>query len=183
MNGNRTRRCSGSPKKSAPADLFVGDYMKMIRISILLAALLISQNISAGECPPTPENIDKAINSHIRKIRASEYCPARSIKSENGTVIVVYTAEGECGEDKESTPGTCSNNWVRYMVGSISGRIIGPIKVGGKGDLSDSEIKIEGNIVEIAGLTIGPNDAMCCPSVPKTKKYEFSKNGFKEIQP
>ena len=155
----------------------------MRKIAILLAALIISQNILAGECPPTPPNIDKAINSHIQKIRASEYCPARSIKSENGIAIAVYTAEGACGDDKETAPGACSNNWVRYMIGSIRGTIIGPIEVGGKGDLSDREIRIEGNIGELVGLTIGPDDALCCPSVPKTKKYEFSKNGFKKIQP
>ena len=69
------------------------------------------------------------------------------------------------------------------MVGSLNGKIIGPVIVGGKGGLADNEIKIKGNIVELVGLTIGPNDALCCPSVPSSKRFGFSENGFKEIKP
>jgi hypothetical protein len=157
--------------------------MQTFRIFILIIGLLISQVVLAEECPPMVAHIEKAINNHIQKIRASEYCEARSIKSGDGITVVIYTAEGACGNNKKSPPGTCSNNWVRYMVGSIDGRIIGPVRVGGKGDLSDNEIKLKGNNIEIVGHTIGPKDALCCPSVPKTKKYEVSVNGLKEIRP
>ncbi|OGR05388.1 MAG: hypothetical protein A2511_00415 [Deltaproteobacteria bacterium RIFOXYD12_FULL_50_9] len=155
----------------------------MKTITSILLALLVPLTTVAGECPPAPNTIEKAINEHIQKIRASEYCPARSIQSQNDTIIAVYTAEGECGEDKETPPGACSVNWVRYMVGSLNGKIIGPVIVGGKGGLADNEIKIKGNIVELVGLTIGPNDALCCPSVPSSKRFGFSENGFKEIKP
>ena len=35
------------------------------------------------------------------------------------------------------------------MVGSLNGKIIGPVIVGGKGGLADNEIKIKGNISNI----------------------------------
>jgi len=157
--------------------------MKNITMFIISIGLLISQFVSAEECPPTAAHIEKAINGHIQKIRAIEYCEARSIRSEDEIIVALYTAEGECRNNKKSPPGTCSNNWSRYMIGSIKGRIIGPVKIGGKGDLSDNAIRLKGNNVEIDGLTIGPKDALCCPSIPKKKKFLISVNGFKEIKP
>jgi len=44
-------------------------------------------------------------------------------------------------------------------------------------------MKLAGNSVELIGLSIGPNDPLCCPSIPQTKKFKFSQNGFKEIKP
>jgi hypothetical protein len=150
---------------------------------IILAAILISFNAMAEECPATPDNIKKAIKNHVRKIRAVEYCAARSIEIEGKNAIAVYTAEGACFSDKKSTAGACGNHWERYMVGSINEKTIGPIEVGGKDSFSDSEMKLAGNTVELIGFSIGPNDPLCCPSIPQTKKFEFSQNGFKEIKP
>jgi hypothetical protein len=137
-----------------------------------------------GDCPSTPDGIKKAIESHIRKIRADEYCNARTVKTEGSITIAVYTAEGSCeGFSKKAKAGTCSNDWVRYMIGSINDKIIGPLIVGGKGDLTDDKLIILENTIELSGLSIGPNDSMCCPSKPKTKIFKFSQGGFSEIKP
>jgi hypothetical protein len=156
-----------------------------MKISVItLFLLLLFHGAVAEECPPTPDNVKKAIENHIRKIRAYEYCKARAVKTEGNITIAVYTAEGACeGFSKKAKAGTCSNNWERHMIGSINGKIIGSISVGGKGDLSDNEIKISNDTAELIGLTIGPNDPMCCPSVPQTKKFNFSQGRFSEIKP
>jgi hypothetical protein len=155
----------------------------MMKLIVTIFTILISLSAMAEECPATPGNIKKAIDKHVRKIRAAEYCAARSIKIEGENAIAVYTAEGACFSDKESTAGACGNHWERYMVGSINGKTIGPIEVGSKDSFSDSEMKLAGNSVELIGLSIGPNDPLCCPSIPQTKKFKFSQNGFKEIKP
>ena len=149
----------------------------------MFTLILMSFNAVAEECPITPDNITEAIENHIREIRASEYCPGRSIRTDGVNTIVVYTAEGACDPEEESAAGLCGNHWERYMIGSINGKIIGPIEVGRKGELSDKEIKITGNLIELTGLAIQPKDSFCCPSLPQTKKFEFSQDGFNEIKP
>ena len=154
--------------------------MKRIAISFLFAA---SFSVVAEECPSIPKNLENAVIQHIQTIRASEYCEARSVQSNKTLSVVIYTAEGECGSNSKEEPGTCSVNWVRYMVGEYNGKIIGPVSIGGKGNLSDTQVKISGGVVEISGLTIGANDALCCPSVSASKKYRVAENGFQEILP
>jgi len=153
-------------------------------IATIFALLLFSFHAAAEECPPTPEGVKRAIENHIKKLRADEYCKARTVKTEGNVTIAIYTAEGACeGFSKKAKAGTCSSNWVRYMVGSINGKVIGPIKVGGKGDLTDSGMNITDSTVELTGLTLGPSDPLCCPSVPKTKNFKFSQSGFSESKP
>lgn len=153
-------------------------------ITAILALILLSSNAPANECPPTPNNIRAAIQDHIQKIRAAEYCRARVVETGGNITVAVYTAEGAClGSTRGEAAGTCSNDWARYMVGAIDGKIIGPIKVGGKGDITDSEIRVSDNTVELTGVTMGPNDPMCCPSVPSRKLFRFSHEGFSEIKP
>jgi hypothetical protein len=63
------------------------------------------------------------------------------------------------------------------MIGSINDKIIGPLIVGGKGDLTDDKLIILENTIELSGLSIGPNDSMCCPPSPKQKYSNFHKGG------
>ena len=94
-------------------------------------------------------------------MRATEYCEARTVKSDGKLSVVIYTAEGACGSDSKEEPGTCSSTWFRFMVGERNGKIIGTEQIGGKFDFSDRKIRISGNVVEISGLTLGDKDAFC----------------------
>ena len=73
------------------------------------------------------------------------------------------------------------NNWIRYMVALSGGRTTRPLEVGGKGDLSDTSTIISEGVIEVTGLSFGPGDSMCCPSVPKTKEFRISPSGLSQI--
>ena len=154
--------------------------MKRFAMVLLFAASL---PVAAEECPKVPKAIETAIAEHIEAMRATEYCEARTVRSDGKLSIVIYTAEGACGSDSNEKPGTCSSIWDRYLIGERNGKIIGPEPVGGKFDFSDRKLRISGNVVDISGLTPGANDAFCCPTVPASRKYKVSKDGFEEISP
>lgn len=154
--------------------------MKRIAMGLLFAASL---PVAAEECPRIPKAIEAAIADHIEALRATEFCEARNVKSDGKLSVVIFTAYGACGSDSKEEPGTCSSVWFRFMVGERNGKIIGPDEIGSKFDFSDRKIRISGNVVEISGLSPGPNDGFCCPSVPASRKYKVSKDGFEQILP
>ena len=152
--------------------------------SAIFLLLLIPSVALAGSCPAAPEQIKKAIRQHIVRLRATEYCDARKVKTEHGITVAIYTAEGACAaQNLRAEPGTCSNNWVRYMVVLSGQRITLPVAVGGKSGFSDMRVEISRGIIDVSGLSVGPNDSMCCPSVPTTKKFKISPSGLSEIRP
>ncbi|TRW89492.1 hypothetical protein [Candidatus Methylobacter oryzae] len=153
-------------------------------LGAILFLLTLSFAVAAEECPSTPPKIDKAIRRHVSKLRAAEYCEARTVKAEGGITVAIYTAEGACaGFNARSKPGTCSNNWSRYMVVLAGQCVTPPIEVGSKGDLSDTGVEISEGIIKITGLVVGPNDAMCCPSVPEARRFKFSQARLSRIRP
>ncbi|MEF2249504.1 hypothetical protein [Ralstonia solanacearum] len=157
--------------------------MKLLA-AISFPLLVLPLDALAGSCPVVPAQITKAIRQHIITLQASEYCAGRTVKTENGITVAIYTAEGACaGENPRAKPGTCSNNWARYMVALSGRRITPPVEVGGKGDLADRDVKISDGTIEVSGLSIGPNDSMCCPSVPGKKTFKISPSGLSEIRP
>lgn len=138
----------------------------------------------AGSCPAAPVEIEKAIRQHIVTLRAVEYCAARTVKNEGGITVAIYTAEGACASlSSQAKPGTCSNNWVRYMIALSSQPVTAPVEVGGKGGLNDTGVKISEGIIEVNGLSPGPNDPLCCPSVPETKRFKLSPSGLGQVRP
>ena len=148
----------------------------------LLVGFVIPFSALAGQCPATPGQIEKSIHHHIDSLRASEYCRARSVKVEHGVAVAIYTAEGACaGIDPNAGPGTCSNDWVRYMVVRSGGRLTQPIAIGGKGFFTGTSIEIRQDTIEVHGLSWGPNDAMCCPQTPQTKKFAFDHSRLHEV--
>lgn len=154
----------------------------MLRL-LVASIFFISLQAAGDNCPELPQSIETAIFKHINKIRAYEYCDARLIESSHNRTIVIYTAEGECNESTEQPPGSCSNNWARYMIGEYSGRLIAPVLIGGKGNFTDHEIMSTGNEIKISGVTVGSEDGLCCPTVPQTKAFRVADNGFEEFFP
>jgi hypothetical protein len=156
--------------------------MRLLIAIVLL--LVLPVDAMAGSPTAASAQIEKAIHKHIIKLRATEYRDARTVQAEDGIVVAMYTVEGTCaGLNPRAKPGTCSNNWVRYMVALSGHRITPPVVIGGKGGLSDTGVKISDGIIEVSGLSAGPNDAVCCPSVPETKSFKFSRSGLSEVRP
>ena len=160
----------------------VGLPMKLLVAIVLL--LVLPLDAIAGIRTATPAQIEKAIHQHVAKLRATEYRDARTVKAESGIVVAIYTVEGACaGLSLRAKPGTCSNNWVRYMVALSGHRVTPPVVVGGNGGFSDAGVKISDGLIEISGRSAGPNDAVCCPSVPETKRFKISASGLSEVRP
>jgi serine/threonine protein kinase len=126
------------------------------------------------------EKLKSEIVNHSIRIRASLYCDGIQFKDGNTLNIATYTLEGACYDSVQEKPGTCSIVWDRYMIGFANEMILGPIKIGGKGDFLDDTVKFSGSNIEISGLIYGPDDAMCCPTVPHVKKFILSQKKFIE---
>jgi hypothetical protein len=102
-------------------------------LTAIFPLLFLPLDALAGRCPAAPVQIENAIRQHITRLGATEYCDARRVKTENGITLAIYTAEGACaGQNSHDEPGTCSNNWVRYMVALSGPRVTPPVEVGGK---------------------------------------------------
>lgn len=153
-------------------------------LTALFSLLVFPLSVLAGSCPAAPVEIEKAIRQHLTTLRAAEYCGARTVKAEGGLIVAIYTAEGACAAlNPRAKPGTCSNNWVRYMVALSGQRVTPPVEIGGKGGLTDTGVKVSDGMVEVTGLSFGPNDSTCCPSVPETKRFKVSPSGLSEVRP
>ena len=150
---------------------------------VTLLAVAVPRIAFAADCPAAPAALVDSIQSHIHALEAAEDCDARRVKEENGLAVVIYTAEGACAQtDPGATPGSCSNNWVRYMVAMSGSRITSPVQVGGKGGLTDMSIRFRNGTIEVVGLSVGPSDAMCCPSVHETKRFRIVGSSLRELR-
>jgi hypothetical protein len=128
-------------------------------LAAIFPLLLLPLDALAGNCPAAPAQIDKAIQQHITRLGATEYCDARRVKTENGITVTIFTAEGACAaQNPRDEPGTCSNNWVRYMVALLGQRVTPPVEVGGKSGFSDTAVRISNGIIQVNGLSVGPNE-------------------------
>lgn len=152
-------------------------------VRALLASLLatVALTAKADNCPLVSPLLQKAMLQHIAHIRADEYCPARSVKSEGNLSVLIYTAEGACNGNRAQQPGTCSNDWVRYMVGENKGRLLAPVIVGGKGRFEDDTISLAKGLIKISGLAAGKSDASCCPGTSAVRTFRVSEGRFVEV--
>jgi len=142
---------------------------------IFLALMAFTANSDAKDCPVTPAALQKGIEQLAKTQQASEYCAARRVIADKSRLsVVVFTLEGSCIGLSSTAIGTCSNQWTRYMIASNGKQVSEPIKIGGKGSLNDTSIKIVGDIIQVNGLSQGPHDAMCCPSIPAHQNYILS---------
>jgi len=150
-------------------------------IFFLLAAAAFGA--SAKDCSPVPAALKNAMLQHISSIRADEYCAARTFKADSELSVLIYTAEGACDKDRSQKRGTCSTNWVRYMVGEYKGKPIEPVVVGGKGGLEDRRVTLSKGVIKISGLTVGNSDPLCCPTVPAVETFKVSGGRFVVVPP
>lgn len=179
------RQCGTPGIRNKPMPNYSVNWLLAMKPFVAIFSLLVFPlGAQAGSCPAVPVEIEKAIRHHMATLRATEYCGARTVKAEGGITVAIYSAEGACAAlNSRAKPGTCLNNWVRYMVALSGERVTPPVEIGGRGSLTDTGIKISGGIVEVNGLSLGPNDALCCPSVPQTKMFKVSSSGLSEVRP
>ncbi|MEO6973241.1 MAG: hypothetical protein ABI135_07485 [Rhodoferax sp.] len=154
-----------------------------MRALLFFLLALAAFGANAKDCAAVPAPLKQAMIQHISSIRADEYCAARTFKTDGEISVLIYTAEGACYKDTSQKPGTCSTNWVRYMVGEYKDRPVEPVVVGGNGGLEDRQVTISHGVIKINGFTVGSSDPLCCPTVPAVKTFKVSGGRFVVVPP
>lgn len=134
-------------------------------------------------CAYVPKRLEVMMEEHIARIRAAEYCRYQEFKTHDGLLILIYTAEGACNNDKRDPPGSCSVSWVRYMIGIDKGVPIPPVAIGGKWVFSEERVTFADGAVKITGLPYTDADAGCCPSVPAVEMFRAINGRFVKVLP
>lgn len=142
------------------------------------------------ECRKIPDQIEKAIKEHMKKIKGAEYCEFRSIVEGdidgNGTMdlIIEYNIEGACYDVLDVQPGSCGNKHTTFLTVFLKHHNgltqITPIKVGGRGERSISDLKIVNGHIEANTLEYNETDAMCCPSKEGSTVFSLINGELKE---
>lgn len=131
--------------------------------------------------------VGNSIGDHAKKIRGDLYCESISTLEEDidgdgiDDLVVSYSIEGSCYEEKDSPSGTCGNYHEEFIAVSLNkdGKHLKPatIKVGERGVRMHSCFTVQGNKIILNTLEYRKEDPMCCPSKEgiATFKYENGK--------
>lgn len=144
---------------------------------IVLLMCFVAQGVIAGECPPVSSELAGLIDTHTKKIRGTEYCKYRTIKSSNGIEVALYTVEGACFEQKGQR-GTCGNAYSRYLTGIKNGIALTVLEADKSGNFMANDFEFKGDAIRVSGLEYGPEDARCCPSKKAHKTIKITATGF-----
>lgn len=145
---------------------------------------------AAEKCPDLPTKIDAAIKAFNDSIRGAEYCEYREAATgdldgdHREDVAVRFSIEGPCGEDVESVPGACGNNYEFFLIALLAKNeaLISPIKTGGKAIRHIKDISVGNGRISLDVLEYSDGDAMCCPSIEKETAYQIKQGRFVEIE-
>lgn len=83
--------------------------------------MLFTQATLAEHCQHLPGKVAKSIKAYANQVRGAEYCEYRLVARGDidldgmEDIVVIFTVEGACFDDKENSPGACGNNAFQYM--------------------------------------------------------------------
>lgn len=163
----------------------------MNRILFVVALLSLAPSSFAEECDPLPEKAEKFIRSFTEEDRGAEYCRSRKVARADidsdgiEDLIVIFTSEGSCRNDKPSTPGTCGNHHETYLkvfLGTDLKEV--PIQlVGRRGERRVVGLDVKNGVIRVKTLDYGKNDPMCCPSVNAESRFVVKNGALEEVRP
>jgi len=100
-------------------------------------------------------------------------------------LVVSYSIEGPCYNEKKLRPGTCGNYHEEFLAVFLkkSEKYIKPavLKVGGRGERMVSDFTVEKNKINLKTLEYH-EDPMCCPSKEGTATVKFDDRGLTEVK-
>jgi hypothetical protein len=171
--------------------------MKITTTTILFLIIMLTNQLSfSADNKPCPklerlEPVAKAIKEHEKKIRGVHYCESTRVMEADidgdGTndLVVSYSIEGPCYNDKRVRPGLCGNYHAEFLSVFIKkdGKYKKPavIQVGGRGERGVEDVKFEGNKIILKTLEYH-EDPMCCPSKEGTATLVFENGKLTEVK-
>lgn len=146
------------------------------------------QKPPADKCEILPKKVERFINAFAAEVRGAEYCEFRKIVRGdiNGDgiadVIVVFTVEGACADDKKTPAGACGNHHEQYMKALLGKELkeVPLLMVGERGERDIVGLAVNNGIIEAETLSYRENDPMCCPSLKGRTRFVLFKDALVE---
>lgn len=143
---------------------------------------------SAGGCELLPEKVEKFIKSFAAGVRGAQYCRFRKIARGDinadgiADLIVVFTVEGACDDDKSTPPGACGNHHETYLKVFLGKELkeVPLLMVGSRGDRLITGLIVKNGVIEAETLAYGEDDPMCCPSIKGKTRFVLTKDVLME---
>jgi ankyrin repeat protein len=138
----------------------------------------------AGKCEGLPVRVEKFINAFAAEVRGAEYCEFRKIVHGdiNGDgiadLIICFTVEGACDNDKKTPAGAYGNHHEQYMKAFLGKELKEvPLRmVGERGERDIVGLAVNSGIIEAETLSYRENDPMCCPSLKGRTRFVLFKD-------
>jgi len=146
---------------------------------------------AAGNCEILPEKVEKFIKSFTSEVRGAEYCEFRKIARGDinadgiADLIVAFTVEGACDDDKSTPPGACGNHHETYLKVFLGKELkeVPLLMVGSRGERFIMGLVVKNGVIEAETLTYGKDDPMCCPSIKGKTRFVLTKDVLTEKRP
>jgi len=143
---------------------------------------------TADKCELLPEKVERFIKSFTAEVRGAEYCRFRNIArgdiNADGIedLIVVFTVEGACNDDKKTPAGACGNHHETYLKVFLGKELreVPLLMVGSRGERDITGLSVKDGVIEAEILTYGKDDPMCCPSIKGKTSFVLTKYALTE---
>lgn len=134
-------------------------------------------------CQSLPTDVESAIALSAERLRGAEICDVRSIAvgdinaDQQDDYVVAYTVEGPCFAERKSPPGSCGNNYLRFLAAFLRNgnsahfTLADTLKAGGRFQRSIDSITIRDGVIAAQTSAFNKHDASCCPSVHGDTTY------------
>lgn len=157
-------------------------------LAFVILTLISVNGIATNKNPSLPKKVKSQISSYIKSIRGSGCCYESAKGDLNGDgakdLVVLFTVEGACYNETESSPGACGNGYSQYLMAFL-GKVLkplAPVEAGGKTARSITAMQIKGGKLILDTLEYGDNDPSCCPSIKKEVIVKFTDGNLKEVE-
>ncbi len=156
----------------------------MNKLLSFVTLMSLVQPSLAEDCQRLPDKVTKSIASYVHQLRGAEYCRFRVVArgdiDSDGIedLIVAFTVEGACNEDKETSPGACGNHAEQYLKAFLGKELkeIPILEIGSDWGRFVRKLTVKNGTIEAETKAHGPNDSHASLSV--TGETEFSlRNG------
>jgi hypothetical protein len=170
----------------------------VVALLCICATLLHAYQVSAFRREPTtdkcarlPEKVEKFIKYFATEVRGFEYCGFRKIArgdiNSDGIedLIVLFSVEGACNDDKSTPPGDCGNHLETYLKAFLGKELkeVPLLRVGSRGERFVTGISVKNGVIEAETLTYGEDDPMCCPSIKGKTTFVHTNDVLTEKRP
>jgi len=163
----------------------ISEYSMRAKIALLFTGILACWGSAfAQQCQPVPDKVNKFISSYTSKVRGAEFCESRHITrgdlDSDGVedLVVMFTIEGACLEDKQTPAGACGNRYTTYLKAFLGKDLkeVPLLAIGGSARAITS-MKLTSGKIEVNSLSHTQGDSHCCPSL-KGKALFVLKSGI-----